>query len=78
MQFIVTLEHMYFGIFIFVSLMQIYLMRKIDKVKDDVVIQNKEIQRIWEQIGILASTIAIKHLELEKEFSKFRDKQENK
>ena len=76
MQFIITLEHMYFGIFIFVSLMQIYLMRKIDKVKDDVVIQNKEIQRIWEQIGILASTIAIKQLELEKEFSKFRDKQE--
>ena len=34
MQFIITLEHMYFGIFIFVSLMQIYLMRKIDKVKD--------------------------------------------
>jgi hypothetical protein len=76
MQFTITLEHMYFGIFIFVSLMQVYLMRKIDKVKDDVVIQNKEIQRIWEQIGILASTIAIKHLELEKEFSKFRDKQE--
>lgn len=78
MQFVITLEHMYFGIFIFVSFMQIYLMRKIDKVKDDVIIQNKEIQRIWEQIGILASTIAIKHLELEKEFNKFIDKQEKK
>jgi hypothetical protein len=76
MQFTITLEQIYFGIFIFVSLMQVYLIRKIDKNTNEVIYQNKEIQRIWEQIGILASTIAIKHLELEKEFSKFRDKQE--
>ena len=76
MQFIITLEQLYFGIFIFVSLMQVYLIRKIDKTKEEISSQNKEIQKIWEQIGIMASTIAIKHLELEKEFSKFRDKQE--
>jgi len=67
---------MYFGIFIFVSIMQIYLMRKIEKTKNEVYLQNKEIQKIWEQIGIMASTIAIKHLELEKEVSKLKDKQE--
>ena len=67
---------MYFGIFIFVSIMQIYLMRKIEKTKNEVYLQNKEIQKIWEQIGIMVSTIAIKHLELEKEVSKLKDKQE--
>jgi hypothetical protein len=76
MNFTITLEQIYFGIFIFVSLMQVYLIRKIDKNTSEVIHQNKEIQKIWEQIGMMASTIAIKHLELEKEFSKFRDKQE--
>ena len=76
MQFIITLEQLYFGIFIFVSLMQVYLVRKIDKTKEEITNQNKEIQKIWEQIGIMASTIAIKHLELEKEVSKLKDKQE--
>ena len=74
MQFTITLEQMYFGIFIFVSIMQIYLMRKIEKTKNEVYLQNKEIQKIWEQIGIMASTIAIKHLELEKEVSKLKEK----
>jgi sugar phosphate permease len=76
MNFTITLEQIYFGIFIFVSLMQVYLIRKIDKNTSEVIHQNKEIQKIWEQIGMMASTIAIKYLELEKEFSKFRDKQE--
>ena len=74
MQFTITSEQIYFGIFIFVSLMQMYLIRKIDKTKDEVIHQNKEIQRIWEQIGIMASTIAIKHLELEKEVNTLKDK----
>jgi hypothetical protein len=76
MQFTITLEQIYFGIFIFVSLMQVYLIRKIDKNTSEVIHQNKEIQKIWEQIGMMASTIAIKHLELEKEVSKLKDKQE--
>jgi sugar phosphate permease len=76
MQFTITSEQIYFGIFIFVSLMQMYLIRKIDKTKDEIIHQNKEIQKIWEQIGMMASTIAIKHLELEKEVSKLKDKQE--
>jgi len=76
MQFTITLEQIYFGIFIFVSLMQVYLIRKIDKNTSEVIHQNKEIQKIWEQIGIMASTIAIKHLELEKEVSKLKEKQE--
>jgi len=76
MQFTITLEQVYFGIFIFVSLMQVYLIRKIDRTKDEIIHQNKEIQKIWEQIGMMASTIAIKHLELEKEVSKLKDKQE--
>ena len=76
MQFTITLEQIYFGIFIFVSLMQVYLIRKIDRTKDEIIHQNKEIQKIWEQIGMMASTIAIKHLELEKEVSKLKDKQE--
>ena len=76
MQFTITLEQIYFGIFIFVSLMQMNLIRKIDKTKDEINNQNKEIQKIWEQIGIMASTIAIKHLELEKVVSKLKDKQE--
>ena len=45
MQFTITLEQMYFGIFIFVSIMQIYLMRKIEKTKNEVYLQNKEIQK---------------------------------
>jgi sugar phosphate permease len=76
MQFTITLEQIYFGIFIFVSLMQVYLIRKIDKNASEVIQQNKEIQKIWEQIGMMASTIAIKHLELEKEVSKLKEKQE--
>jgi hypothetical protein len=76
MQFTITLEQIYFGIFIFVSLMQVYLIRKIDKNTNEVIYQNKEIQKIWEQIGMMASTIAIKHLELEKEVSKLKEKQE--
>ena len=76
MQFTITLEQLYIGVFIFVSLMQVYLVRKIDKTKEEITNQNKEIQKIWEQIGIMASTIAIKHLELEKEVSKLKDKQE--
>jgi hypothetical protein len=76
MQFTITLEQIYFGIFIFVSLMQVYLIRKIDKNTSEVIHQNKEIQKIWEQIGMMASTIAIKHLELEKEVSKLKEKQE--
>ena len=76
MNFTITLEQIYFGIFIFVSLMQVYLIRKIDKNTSEVIHQNKEIQKIWEQIGMMASTIAIKHLELEKEVSKLKDKQE--
>jgi membrane protein implicated in regulation of membrane protease activity len=74
MQFTITLEQIYFGIFIFVSLMQVYLIRKIDRTKDEISHQNKEIQKIWEQIGIMASTIAIKHLELEKEVSRLKEK----
>jgi hypothetical protein len=73
MQFTITLEQIYFGIFIFVSLMQVYLIRKIDKNTNEVIYQNKEIQKIWEQIGMMASTIAIKHLELEKEVSKLNE-----
>ncbi len=76
MNFTITLEQIYFGIFIFVSLMQVYLIRKIDKNTSEVIHQNKEIQKIWEQIGMMASTIAIKHLELEKEVSKLKEKQE--
>jgi hypothetical protein len=56
--------------------MQVYLIRKIDKNTSEVIYQNKEIQKIWEQIGMMASTIAIKHLELEKEVSKLKEKQE--
>jgi hypothetical protein len=74
MNFTITLEQIYFGIFIFVSLMQVYLIRKIDKNTSEVIHQNKEIQKIWEQIGMMASTIAIKHLELEKEVSKLKEK----
>jgi hypothetical protein len=74
MQFIVTLEQMYLGAFIFIALMQTYLIRKIDKTKDEVYKQNEEIKKIWEQIGIIASTVAIKHLELEKEVSKLKEK----
>jgi hypothetical protein len=74
MQFTITLEQLYFGVFIFVSIMQIYLIRKIDKTKIEITNQNKEIQKIWEQIGMIASTIAIKHLELEKEVSKLKEK----
>lgn len=76
MQFTITLEQIYFGIFIFVSLMQVYLIRKIDKTKDEIANQNREIQKIWEQIGIIVSTVAVKHLELEKEVSKLKEKQE--
>jgi hypothetical protein len=78
MQFIITLEQLYVGVFIFVSLMQIYLIRKINKIENEVYKQNKEIKKIWEQIGIMISTIAIKHLELEKEISKLKEKQEKK
>jgi hypothetical protein len=78
MQFIITLEQLYVGVFIFVSLMQIYLIRKINKIENEVYKQNEEIKKIWEQIGIMASTIAIKHLELEKEISKLKEKQEKK
>ena len=74
MQFTITSEQLYIGIFIFVSLMQMYLIRKIDKTKDEVYKQNEEIKKIWEQIGTIASTIAIKHLELEKEVSKLKEK----
>jgi len=76
MQFTITLEQMYLGAFIFISLMQVYLIRKIDRTKNEVYNQNEEIKKIWEQIGIIASTVAIKHLELEKEVSKLKDKQE--
>jgi hypothetical protein len=78
MQFIITLEQLYVGVFIFVSLMQIHLIRKINKIKNEVYKQNEEIKKIWEQIGIMISTIAIKHLELEKEISKLKEKQEKK
>lgn len=78
MQFVITLEQLYIGIFIFVSIMQIYLIRKIDKTKEEIFNQNKEIQRIWEQIGVVASTVAIKHLELEKEVSKLKEKYESR
>jgi len=78
MQFIITQEQLYIGIFIFVSLMQMYLIRKIDKTKDEIYKQNEEIKKIWEQIGVMASTMAIKHLELEKEFSKLKEKYESR
>jgi len=74
MQFTITSEQLYIGIFIFVSLMQMYLIRKIDKTKDEVYKQNEEIKKIWEQIGTIASTIAMKDLELEKEVSKLKEK----
>ena len=74
MQFTITLEQMYLGAFIFISLMQVYLIRKIDRTKNEVYNQNEEIKKIWEQIGIIASTVAIKHLELEKEVSKLKEK----
>ena len=56
--------------------MQVYLIRKIDRTKNEVYNQNEEIKKIWEQIGIIASTVAIKHLELEKEVSKLKEKKE--
>lgn len=65
-----TQEHLHIGIILLLMGLQIYQWKKIIKA-------NSEIQKIWSQISIWNTMVAMKLLDTQKEIDKLNDK-ENK
>jgi len=70
MTFTLTQDHVYLGIIIFLMGMQVLQWRQINKLKD-------EIGKLWNQISIFNTMVAMKLLDTQKEIDKLNDKENN-
>ena len=70
MTFTLTQEHLYIGIILFLMVLQIYQWKQIYKLKS-------EVQKLWNQISIWNTMVAMKLLDTQKEIDKLNNKEEN-
>jgi hypothetical protein len=70
MTFTLTQDHVYIGIIIFLMGMQVLQWRQINKLKD-------EVQKIWNQISVFNTMVAMKLLDTQKEIDKLNNKENN-
>ena len=70
MTFTLTQEHINIGIILFLMGMQVLQWTKIHKL-------NEEVQKLWNQISIWNTMVAMKLLDAQKEIDKLNNKEEN-
>jgi len=70
MTFMFIQEQVYIGIILFLTGMQIYQWTKIHKLIN-------EVQKLWEQISIWNTMVAMKFLDIQKEIDKLSSKKNN-
>ena len=70
MTFTLTQDHVYIGIIIFLMGMQVLQWIQINKLKD-------EVQKIWNQISVFNTMVAMKLLDTQKEIDKLNNKENN-
>lgn len=70
MTFTLTQEHIYLGIIIFLMGIQIYQWKQVYKLKD-------EVKKLWDQISIWNTMVAMKLLDTQKEIDKLNNKENN-
>jgi len=71
MTFIFIQEQVYIGVILFLMGMQIYQWAKIHKLIN-------EVQKLWEQISIWNTMVAMKFLDIQKEIDKLSGKKNSK
>ena len=70
MTFTLNQEHFYIGVILFLLGMQVYQWAKIYKLND-------EVQKLWNQISVFNTIVAIKLLDTQKEIDKLNNKENN-
>ena len=70
MTFILNQEHFQIGVILFLLGMQVYQWAKIYKLND-------EVQKLWNQISVFNTMVAIKLLDTQKEIDKLNNKENN-
>ena len=65
-----TQEHVYIGIILLLMVMQITQWKQINKLKD-------EVSKLWNQISIWNTMVAMKLLDTQKEIDKLNNKENN-
>lgn len=70
MTFTLNQEHFYIGVILFLLGMQVYQWAKIYKLND-------EVQKLWNQISVFNTMVAIKLLDTQKEIDKLNNKENN-
>ena len=70
MTFTLTQEHLYIGIILFLMILQIYQWKQIYNLKS-------EVQKLWNQISIWNTMVAMKLLDTQKEIDKLNNKENN-
>lgn len=70
MTFTLTQEHIYLSIIFFLMGIQIYQWKQVYKLKD-------EIKKLWDQISIWNTMVAMKLLDTQKEIDKLNNKENN-
>ena len=70
MTFTLTQEHFYLIIILFLMGMQLFQWRQINKA-------HSEIQKLWNQISVFNTMVAIKLLDTQKEIDKLNNKENN-
>jgi hypothetical protein len=71
MNFTITQEQFYLGIAIILLVLQVYQYRQLDKAKS-------EIKKLWDQISVFNTMVAMKLLENQKELDKLKEKNDGK
>lgn len=66
MNFTITQEQFYLGIAIILLVLQVYQYRQLDKAKS-------EIKKLWDQISVFNTMVAMKLLENQKELDKLKE-----
>ena len=70
MNIVLTLEHLYMGIILLLMGLQIRQHVQLEKTKE-------EVKKIWDQISIFNTMVAMKLLETQKDIDKLNNKENN-
>jgi hypothetical protein len=69
MNIVLTLEHLYVGIILILMGLQIRQHVQLEKAKD-------EVKKIWDQISVFNTMVAMKLLETQKDIDKLKEKKD--
>ena len=69
MNIVLTLEHLYMGIILLLMGLQIRQHVQLEKTKD-------EVKKIWDQISVFNTMVAMKLLETQKDIDKLKEKKD--